>query len=84
MYSTKFPGGFQSENHISYVINQSGEITKDPIMELVSCFKDADQLRDESLIFEAEQALAGVMTNERIKLGDYGLWQYSKPCHQQT
>lgn len=51
-------------------MNQSEEISKEQIIELVSCFKDADPLRDESFILEAEQALAGVFTNERIKRFD--------------
>lgn len=51
-------------------INQSEEPNIEQILELLSCFQDADTLREKQLVTETKQAVAGILTNERIRMLD--------------
>lgn len=51
-------------------MNQSEEIKEEQITKLLSCFEDAVTKSETRLVVEAEQAVAGILTNERIKMLD--------------
>lgn len=51
-------------------MNQSEEIKEEQITKLLSCFQDADTRSETQLVVETGQAVAGILTNERIKMLD--------------
>ena len=51
-------------------MNQSEELKEGQIIELLSCFQDADTEKENQFIMEAEEAVAGIFTSERIKMFD--------------
>ena len=51
-------------------MNQSEELKEGQIIELLSCFQDADTEKENQFIMEAEEAVAGILTTERIKMFD--------------
>ena len=51
-------------------MNQSEELKEEQLIELLSCFQDADTERENQFIMETEEAVAGILTNERIKMFD--------------
>lgn len=51
-------------------MNQSEEIKEEQITKLLSCFQDADTRSETQLLVETGQAVAGILTNERIKMLD--------------
>ena len=51
-------------------MNQSEEIKEEQITKLLSCFQDADTRSETQLIIETEKAVAGILTNERLKMLD--------------
>lgn len=51
-------------------MNQSEELKEKQIIELLSCFQDADTERENQFIMETEEAVAGILTTERIKMFD--------------
>lgn len=51
-------------------MNQSEELNEEQITKLLSCFQDADTKSETRLIIETEKAVAGILTNERLKMLD--------------
>ena len=51
-------------------MNQSEELKEEQIIELLSCFQDADTEKESQFIMETEEAVAGIFTSERIKMFD--------------
>ena len=49
-------------------MNQSEEIKEEQITELLSCFQDADTKSETRHVVEIGQAVAKILTNERIKM----------------
>lgn len=49
-------------------MNQSEELNEEQITKLLSCFQDVDTRSETQLLVETGQAVAGILTNERIKM----------------